>query len=140
MISLKLANSIQMKKIVLMAIFALNIGLAAAQDSKNTSKWRERRNGKHYQMEIESRSTGKTTSNNPHIALKIEGDVQQLAALSLTQKSQFKLNLPINKGTQDINVEPGTYIFKLSHKGLGDKVFAVELKKGDDKTVVLTLK
>lgn len=129
-----------MKKIVLLAIFALNIGFVAAQDSKSTSKWRESRNGKHYQMQIESKSTGKTTGNNPHIAFKIEGDVQQLASLSLTQKNQFKLDLSINKGTQDINVEPGTYIFKLSHKGLGDKVFAVELKKGDDKTVVLTLK
>lgn len=123
-----------------MAIFALNIGLAAAQDSKNTSKWKESRNGKHYQMQIESKNTGKTTGNNPHIAFKIEGDVQQLTALSLTQKNQFKLDLPINKGAQDINVEPGTYIFKLSHKGLGDKLFAIELKKGDDKTVVLSLK
>jgi len=130
-----------MKKILLTAILALVIGVVSSQEqAKNTSKWREIRNGKSYQMLIESKSINKKADGETHLTLKIEGDVEQLAKLSLTQKDQMPMNLPVHKETQDIKVEPGVYTFKLSHKNLGEKAFAVEVKKGDDKAVLLTLK
>ena len=124
-----------------MAIFALGIGVVSAQEqAKNTSKWRELRNGKSYQMMIESKNANKKADGETHLTLKIEGDVEQLAKLSLTQKNQMMINLPLNKEAQDIKIEPGMYTFRLSHKNLGEKAFAVEIKKGDDKAVLLTLK
>lgn len=130
-----------MKKILLMAIFALSLGTVSAQEqSKNTSKWREIRNGKSYQMAIESKNSNKKADGETHLALKIEGDVTQLSKLSLTQKNQMMINLPVSKEAQDIKVEPGLYTFKLYHKNLGEKAFEVEIKKGDDKEVLITLK
>lgn len=127
---------------ILMMITALALSaLGFPQEKENNhSKWTEVRNGSRYKMEVVEELHQAKAKETPHIAFTIEGDLSLLEKVAFVQKGKLINNLSLSKNAQDINVAPGTYLFKFYHKKMGEKEFEVNLKKGDDKVVKLSLK
>ncbi|WP_199117543.1 hypothetical protein [Pedobacter sp. ASV28] len=130
-----------MKKIIITTLLSIAVNFAFAQNRENNhSVWRDSKNGITYQMEISSTLVKVGKNEKPHVSFSVIGDIGSLQKLTFTRKNELQVNLTLEQKPQDIMVEPGLYTFKLYHQKLGQKEFDIELKKGEDKKVVLTLK
>ena len=130
----------QMKKLLTIAAFALITStLFAQQETKSESTWETNTNGEIYKMKASSSGVLGKATDKPHVSFMINGETVNLSKVALTNKELY-VTIPVSNIKQDISVAPGTYKFKFHHEKLGVKEFEINLKNGDDKTVLLTLK
>ncbi|RZJ48703.1 MAG: hypothetical protein EOO44_20170, partial [Flavobacterium sp.] len=125
-----------MKKLLIAMLFAIvSISASAQEKTKSNSKWKETKDGVTYEMEASM--TGVSTKNveKPHITLNFTGDINALKKVAFKGEELY-VTIPVIKGGQNINVQPGLYTLKLTHEKLGEQEFAVELKKNDYKEIV----
>lgn len=130
----------QMKKLLMIVVFALTTStLFAQQETKSESTWENNNNGTIYKMKASAIGVSASAATKPHISFYIDGDSAELSKIAFTG-SELYVTVPVSKVKQDISVAPGAYKFKFYHSKLGIKEFEINLKNGDDKTVLLTLK
>ena len=129
-----------MKKLLLIAVFALTTStLYAQEDTKSESTWEENTNSMAYKMKASASGVSVNAAKKPHISFSINGEDANLTKIAFTG-TELYVTVPVSKTKQDISVAPGKYKFKFYHSKLGVKDFEINLKNGDDKTVILTLK
>ncbi|RYG07434.1 MAG: hypothetical protein EOO07_27415 [Chitinophagaceae bacterium] len=129
-----------MKRLIITVAFALISMATVAQDqSKSESTWEDNTNGTIYKMKASANGVVVNTSAKPHISFKIDGDTANLSKIAFTG-NDLTVTVPVSKTKQDISVAPGAYKFKFYHSKLGMKEFELNLKNGDERTVILTLK
>lgn len=129
-----------MKRLITTVAFALISMATMAQDqSKSESTWEDNTNGTIYKMKASSNGVVVNPSVKPHISFKVDGDTANLSKIAFTG-NDLTVTVPVSTAKQDISVAPGAYKFKFYHSKLGMKEFELNLKNGDERTVILTLK
>lgn len=130
-----------MKILLMIAAFALTTSSLFAQEkTKSNSKWKETKNGVTYEMEVDMKGTSTKNVEKLHITLNFKGNTDELTKVAFTKEDDLYVTIPVIKGGQNINIEPGLYTFKVAHQKLGEQKFEVELKRNDYKEITLTVK
>lgn len=130
-----------MKKILFLTLVVMTaITVSAQEKTSSHSKWKEKKDGVTYEMEV--KITGVNTKNveKPHILFSTKGDAKDLTKIALVKGDDFLITVPVDESPRNINVAPGKYVMKFYHQKLGEQVMDVELKRGDDKQIVLTVR
>lgn len=129
-----------MKTLIITIAFALTaITTMAQSQSKSESTWEDNTNGTIYKMKASANGITANTAAKPHISFKVDGDATNLSKIAFSG-NDLNVAVPVSNAKQDISVAPGAYKFKFYHSKLGMKEFEMNLKNGEEKTVILTLK
>ncbi len=128
------------KILITIAITCLSYMANAQSVFKKESNWIDNKNGASYEMNIFSKSGGKTTTNLSKANLTLAGDLALLDKVNFIQDGKLKMDVPLRAETTEIELKPGTYTIKIYHKVLGEKDFEVELKHAQQNNIKLTIK
>jgi hypothetical protein len=133
-----------MKNIIaIITLLLTSCSLFAQQKEHNEviqSKWTDKINGKSYAMEALATAYRDIEPEKINLTFSIIGDKTHLTKISLRKNKEQSMDLTIGEALQRIALTAGHYTFQFHHKEMGDKVFELDLKNGDDKKVVLTIK